>query len=42
MWLENVLLEQYRIIKVIKKNDKKEIMLLENIDNQPNAAKPHR
>mgnify|MGYP000014088376 CR=1 FL=1 len=33
MWLENVLLEQYRIIKVIKKNEKKEIMLLENIDN---------
>lgn len=33
MWLENVLAQQYRIVKVIKKNDKKEILLLENKDN---------
>ena len=33
MWLENVLSEQYKIVKVLKKNDKKEILLLENKDN---------
>lgn len=33
MWLENVLAKQYRIVKVIKKNNKKEILLLENKDN---------
>lgn len=33
MWLEDVLSEQYKLVKTIKKNDRKEILLLENKSN---------
>ena len=33
MWIENVIEQQYRIVKVLKKNEDKEIILLENKEN---------